>query len=659
MARITWQNVDAPNLLAGAAARSAAAANFGAGMDSIGELFQSVAGRRRAEAMRTADQAAVAQLLGIQSVSDFDRVAANGGIFNALGVPQEDVSENVMRLALSWRDRLEGDRSTDQAHVQDVFNYGRDVFDQSRDAYAFGRTRAADARSDLMQSVNDQALILADQAARDSLSPDEAARMIRDRASDPRVQVAAQEILPKLGGAYWTNSGAGIADPATNQALGTIEARLDKEERDLAFEFGATPLAALWQDSQSRYQGYDSPLTGMIERLGAEVGDENQEAFGKKKGGVAGAFNRLTEAYPEIPPGMIAAVMENTLRGDGWIRDGNNVTFDDRDIRLQLDKLSTPEGRNDLAMVSTNYARRQETIAGLRNELVQLTSEIGILQDRPASATRDAEIAKRQGRIQELFRGLDQNPTRNAERRPTQTERASMGSVQGPVQGPAQGPARAMAAAATETPGPAEPLEVAFARKNANFRSAVGDAAGTYDRAAAWALTAPATWIGEIGRLGSQAVGTVVSPDLGATGVRSMDRWLQDIEGVREQGVVGFLGNMFGGGPAATPAVPVEPVEPVVPVPVADTPLAQAAPEASRQAVTALARAGGIEAKEATAVMEAITVMNDSEAGIAKRKQAQRVVLKFMDQVRRRGGENLSDSEIELLTSPEAWLGLE
>lgn len=416
MARITWQNVDAPDLDARGAGRAAAALSLAAGMDSIGGIFSGIEGRRRAAADQLINQTALARAEGIQSVGAWDQAAANGGIFEALGLaPGQQATDEMMKLVLNRRDALEENRASDLNntrdlfdHERDQFDHTRDVFDHSKDVYGFDRVKAEDARSDMIRQAGDEGLDLAYRAARESLNPEEASRIARDGASDPRVHAAAQTALTGLGSSFWSSSGQGIQDPTTAATVATIQADLDQRARDVSWQFGQTPLASLVDQAETMVGSYDSPDKALVASLNATVSGEDAEAFSQRKGEVTDIYRRMTADYPDIPQQIVAKVMENNLQGTSflWLFQGDNVKLAQDSIRKELDKLNDPASLNSLGMLVTDYKRSKEGITSTRTQLDQLTSEIGILQDRPQSATRDAEIAKRQAKIQDLFQAL-------------------------------------------------------------------------------------------------------------------------------------------------------------------------------------------------------------------------------------------------------------
>lgn len=641
MARITWQNVDAPDLTAGLARANGALA-IAAGANTIGDLFTGIGARKDAERARASNATAAAALLGIQDVGAYDAAAKGGNIFNTLGLPAGAVNEDVVKMALGWRDRLEGDRSADLDNVRDNFDYTRDQFDHTRDQldyskdlYDFDRTKIGDVRADEAfarteadRVLQENSLERAYRTAMGVANPAEAQVQARNASGSGREMLAVNAALTTLGDAPYATTGAGIQNPATTQTLGTISADLTKREQDLAYEYGGNPLAQLWTESSTLTEGYATPLDGLISNLGAEVGDENPEAFGQKKGQVTASFNKLKQAYPGVPQGIVATVMRNNLRDDGWIFTGDNVELDDRAIRQQLETLSTPEGRNGLAQISTDYATRKQAIADSKATAQKLTDEIQILQDKPASPTRDADIAKREGQLQALFESL-----RTSAPSPAQELAAAVVTPS-----PTEAGAAPAAAAAPIT------AEEAMVRQNQALRSAAGTVGSAIDQGVASILTAPATALGGLGQVGSRIVGAVASPSLGAEGLQFWQNWNSDVASLRDGGLTGAQAQVNSA------------AEQVLASPPAVAPsVAANVPSAVHENVTSIAKAVGIDPKGVGEILSAVATMNDPKATPAQKTRAQVWISRF---VSRAGfnAEKLDDSQIELLANPEAWL---
>ena len=386
--RLTWQNVDAPDLDRVLANYTAGGQAFQSAMGDISSLFTGIDARKKADL----NASAIEKMLQYQDVGGWDEALKQHG-FGALGIRPDQASPELLEMITGRRDVLEGDRTSDLSYRTDNFRQG---VTERTDA----RNEEERARSLAMQE-------LVDGMASQARSPEQLDKMIRDRGLGTLDEQAAYAAARGVNPIEWTVSpDTEITDPDTVRRINEISGTLDRGQRDLEYMLQSNPALALSMEASSRYEGYDSPSAGLIERLGATVSNENKERFGKSKGEVQNQFNALKrdEEFKDIPDHIIAAVMENNLRGTGlgWLFD-SNVKFDNRAIKAELRQFATQEARDSLFVSEQDYRTRSKAIADDRARLEQAQRELLIAIDKGAPAS---EIAKLQERITSLHTKL-------------------------------------------------------------------------------------------------------------------------------------------------------------------------------------------------------------------------------------------------------------
>jgi len=642
--RLTWQNVDAPNLDRALANYTGGGQAFQTAMGDISSLFTGIDARKKA----TLNASAMEKLLQHQDVGGWDEALKQHG-FGALGIRPDQASPELLELISGRRNALEEDRTSDLTYRTDSFTQG--VTERS-DA----RTEEERARGLAMQE-------LVDGMASQARSPEQLAKMIRDRGLGTRDEQAAYAAAGLVNPSEWAVSpDTEIANPDTVRRINEISGTLDRGQRDLEYMLQSNPALALSMDASSRYEGYDSPSAGMIERLGATVSDENKERFGKSKGEVQNHFNALKrdEEFKDIPDHIIAAVMENNLRGTGlgWLFD-SNVKFDNRAIKAELRQFATQEARDSLFVSEQDYRARSTAIADDRARLERAQGELLIAIDKGAPAS---EITKLQERITSLHDKLGIEAPAVPTPPPTETPppaedgAAVVDKVLGAVDAPP---------AATEV-NPAVDPRVASA--SSAFIKGVGGVGRALDRGVGYAAQSPLMAYEPFHRGVGYAVGAIGFPETGSEIVRGADALRSFNQGLRTEGLMSdgaapavppgaaAAATVPDPAPVAREAVPFEDTRAMEAVPAQEVVLrdAMASPEAGLQLV---GESANLAPEAVNAAVQSLGLLQSPDAPLADKEAARRQLRQFITQARRNGADLPNELQL-LIQQANTWLPL-
>lgn len=369
MARITWQNVDAPDLTSALEAQTIGAGAFSDAASGIADLFSTLGARQKSDANARALEA----MRGIDTPEAWDKLMKEQGIAG-LGIDPTMASDGLLSAVAGRRGTLEALRS--------------------------------DRRSEEDRARGIEAQRIADEIIGQSGSLEGAQQAILGRRLDPRLEEEALAAAAAANAANWQlNPGTKFDDDVTQTQLNESRSAIEKQRRDMAFEFEKNPLDKLWVEAPSRYGEFGSVLEGMTERLAATVGDEDQERFGKSKGEVTRAFNKMKAQYPEVPEAIVAALMEDSLKQTGYLPRffDNAQTFKWDDVHKKLEQFSDPVMRGDMELRVQGYQGQQQALQKAASDLDRLENETLLMIQRGAPAEA---IARNKQLIAEIRAGF-------------------------------------------------------------------------------------------------------------------------------------------------------------------------------------------------------------------------------------------------------------
>lgn len=395
MARITWQNVAAPDFDTALRAAAGAGNSFQSAFDDIGSTFKELHGQRK-EAM---NNQAMEKMLQFGDVGSWDQATASGAL-GALGIGSDMASADLMRAVQNRRGDLAHERQAD-------LNYQQDGFNLDRAQTLAGRNDTAYARSEEDRSRGLQAQQLVNQMAERGLSRDAIAREIRNQNMDPRLEQDAFAQLDGLHGVHFeVGPSTSISDPATAGAITNAQDYLALERQNLDFRIGTRPELMVMMNAEENYGSSSDHLNTMLDRLKSRAGSDGEEDFGRSKGASTALFNKLRRENPNVPASIIAQVMEGELSRNWsiWADERRRQDFNTSAITDQLAVFNDPALRNDLQRESVQVGRERQRLSDAGNTIDRLQQELLLALERGSDPARIAEL---QGQIQQTVQGMN------------------------------------------------------------------------------------------------------------------------------------------------------------------------------------------------------------------------------------------------------------
>lgn len=377
MARLTWQNVDAPSVSGASQALATAGQLFGAGSQNIADVFGGMSAKRT----QAFDNAAIAALQQYATGSDFDRAVAERGLAGALGgINVGNLSADAMELLAGARAGLRGmdetasqtkyrdgvltqqgladianiNARTDQQRAEtarytgvgqqqaeaelagtilrntgiDLTNTGINLGNQITD-YSFGRTKMSDAAQD--QALKDKqagealALTMAQTYKGIGSADDAVSILTQDRSLTPAVRDAAIEAWKTNEQLYLNPSSMATQAVASNPMLEHINSGLTSSQRAFDESVAAVPGLSEYMRYQSALSqagsaadftslmGAYQSLNGMQTAPGASDDAGKANAIASNTGDLTKNFNDLQKEFPNLSTAVISQVMQQNL----------------------------------------------------------------------------------------------------------------------------------------------------------------------------------------------------------------------------------------------------------------------------------------------------------------------------------------------------------
>ena len=541
MARLTWDNVAAPNFGDAISAQVNAGTLIGGAFDRIAETL-----RARDTLLKEQDSAtAMAKALQIQDAGAWDKLMATQGMAG-LGIDPRRASPELMKFVAGYHDELTG-------NAADAFSMSRAQTEAQQSDYNFSRNQTEDRRQDAQWAEEDaakqrtkDALAAAYGIVPGSTSKEQARSMIMDDARKNGLNAldtqARLNAVDSLDNAFWQAgpdaAGKGEALPVF---VGASE-QLSSMDRQNRLKYGADTLSRIYNDSTMDYSSYDSPLDGMVDRARSRVdkatSEEDKAIFADSAGQIASNYNALMTEYNEapksgvrLPPEVIAKVLESSIEDNGFIFTGDKLTQAMGKARTLLDQMSDPKSLARLEQDRTAMDRENKLYSSAKAQLEQAAREYNLGYDREDKAMMERAQAKMNAIAASLQTVQPQQPA--------QTQAPSTGSSKVPAfDDRAQAILESRNAGLSATPE--QRVQVAQQSATAfgnGFMNGLGGIGQTADAGLGYVAGGINRILGGAGNLAGMGVG-LVSPNAGAGIIGYSDALSQSGKDLMTEGYV-------------------------------------------------------------------------------------------------------------------------
>ena len=412
--RITWQNVAAPNFRDALIGTRQAGDAFSAGFEGLANIAGDIRDRQKSET----SQAAIAQALGMTDAQTFANTLATGGL-EAFGTNPGDLTAEAMKFFAQ-----RGGDLTNQANTrantartnvlteQTQYNLNRartrdPIMDARADEqynlkmedflYNRERSRANDAAADQTKVLQTQARQIADQVTNGAISPEEAKTQIITQNLPPDLEAEVLRSIDAVDPAQFaipSEITSGLTQPGT--VFNAINEGLDSRRVAQNIAFSSDDNMRLYVNSLDRFEGADNPILEVTR--GLFNGSEESPEVNETRASIVRDYESLVQEF-DLPPEVIAGVVEETLTNGGILGFGSRLEVDKNAARQKLEAMSTPAARNRLESGRQSYKRQDR-------EIERIESQAEKLLQKAAKATRDgkpAEAERYQKQAEELF----------------------------------------------------------------------------------------------------------------------------------------------------------------------------------------------------------------------------------------------------------------
>lgn len=402
MARITWQNVAAPDVAQSVYALKAGGDMLQSGFSGLGNVAAGL-DQRQKDAL---SNKAIAAALRSGSRSEFDKVMGADGI-QGFGVADPGrLNADAMSFFQNRRGNLADlDNTTSLTAYR---NDQRSWFNKDKQFQYDERAKAAQLAED--ERAAEQWALATVQGMGDTLYSADAARQSVLNSKDYTPEQEAR-LLSAIGQApYWKSSSDAVSNASVNPMLAGIAEDIDTLEANQNFESNSNPLLRYYSLGSQKYDNLSAAGLKMANSLRDLNVDE--ERIGSYAGEINTTINELSREM-SLPPEVVAAAVENNLTNRNWLGWGKDtLQIDKTAVRDLLSGVADDDSRQLLASQSANVKRRAREIADYRNDLQKVQDKIALATtrgDSPAqmeSLTREAEeISIRLSKAAEAYRG--------------------------------------------------------------------------------------------------------------------------------------------------------------------------------------------------------------------------------------------------------------
>lgn len=455
MARITWQNVAAPDFTGATNALLAGSSMIGAGTQAIGGALGDYRNRKMGEASAQA----VAKSMQYSDPDAWNRAMATSGLEGITGVSSTMLTPDALELLKGVRKDLVDQQDTlvrtkytstlDQnaqgQEVRDQFQETRDQNQEVRDQaeetrvqaandrfvdewnYKTPRTRAADAATDAAAAMSAKGAELADEVLRIGTitTVDEAIAEVMRQNLPLDLQTATVAALKGQA-----EDGLKISPQA--------QFEVDTNPDLLAIKNGATSHATLseatlagnemfqvWDQAKANFGSMENPLTGLLDTFeklnGKKIDDDGEGASNTSAGKIERQFTRLKEAFPGVSEAVIAQVMSNQLtNGNLLLGDYDALMADEKGAYRLLNQMNDPKERLNLERQSNALEVVRQERGNLVKEAERLSAELKSALSKGATQGEVDDIYAKITAVKQRFANFEaRNPVVAADEVPT------------------------------------------------------------------------------------------------------------------------------------------------------------------------------------------------------------------------------------------------
>jgi hypothetical protein len=242
---------------------------------------------------------------------------------------------------------------------------------------------AAQNKADATAALQSEARRVANTVADGSLNLEEAKGHIIRMGLAPDAEQFALAELDKVDPAQWAISDTTRREVAAKPVFNQLGESLDSRRAEMNIAFGADADTRLWATSIDRFEGSSNPILDVIE--GQFSGKAESPELNESRNSIVSAYERLNKQF-DLPPEVIAGVVEESLTDGGWFSDGK-LEVDERAAAQRLAAMSTPKKRNRLESARQAYLREDRNIGDIESKYERLL-------EQAAKATRDGKPEK-------------------------------------------------------------------------------------------------------------------------------------------------------------------------------------------------------------------------------------------------------------------------
>lgn len=402
---ITWQTVAAPDFsdaLAGARQSQIA-------LNDAFDIAVQTAGDFRQGQKERASSAALTKALAITDPAEFARAVSSG----ELGDSRNFTTEFQDFLA-GQRSSLLGDQQTVLQNEAQRFRNSRAPIEAAQDDWTFNfgkegsiyqrdRNRQSDQREDLARELGTTAIAVADQIMAPTASREEAITDLYRRNLDPVTEAAVLEQINEKPDSFWQASDVlkqGLMQPE-NSPFRIVGEGIDSYRAAQNVGYSQNADLRLWSAAIEQFDGIDNPILSVIDkRFGDNEGSINplttkeSNTLNETRNSVISSYDTLVRKYKDIPPEVIARLVDQNLESGGLLSGGKLEVAMDR-VEARLEAMNTPEKRALLESQRQDYNRKNAQLNAYETQFDQAVQRAALAQrnrDREGFQEANKEI---------------------------------------------------------------------------------------------------------------------------------------------------------------------------------------------------------------------------------------------------------------------------
>lgn len=375
MARITWQNVAAPNLGASASAIRTAGHLVGSAFDKFGTTVRTLEKNQNDKASSKAMSEALKfgsadELQGFLSQNGVQGLGARPGQLNDTAI---DFLANRGTTLLQDVQRKENIEGTDLSNnwFQTNSQWDHDM-----------RVRT-DARNEASRDLGMWATTQADKIGRTAPSLEEAQLDITNNPNFNPLQRDALSTALAANSDYFKVGADSTAAASGLTPVQNLTADINAQGAEIDRDYSTNMPLRIFDAAQQNFSGYGDPAAKIVENFRSLNQDLDEEAIASTSGHIRGAYNDLKAEFPGVAPEMVAQVVSNELKQTGWLGFGNDSQKVSKDAaRKVLQELASPKSQQMLQVEGNNVRQRREAHAENQRLLTDAQGDYALAHER-------------------------------------------------------------------------------------------------------------------------------------------------------------------------------------------------------------------------------------------------------------------------------------